>query len=270
MKLIRALDLYTHLIRLQLQSMMEYRATFLLGALAQAVGNAAGVFLLWVMVDRFNGIAGWQAYETAFFWSLNLFSYSLAGIFCLNSFYGLGRMIRSGEFDNVLTKPVNPFLFLAFRQFNYGYFSHLMLFGALIAFTMHRIGIPFTFYNLAFLALTLASGALIYAAVFVATGAPALWLVRSEAIGIILLWEVSQFVRYPLSAFQRSIQLGFTFALPYGFVSYYPAQHLLHHKDFLGFPPAIQYLSPLVGALCLFLAYRFWFYGLTRYNSTGS
>ena len=266
----RTMSLYLRFIQIQLQSMMEYRASFLFGALAQAVTYGASVFLIWVMVDYFGGIAGWRPYEVAFFWGLNLFSYSTAGIFCLNSFFGLGQMIRTGEFDNVLTKPLNPFLFIAIRQFNYGYFSHLSLSALVIGLAMARLGISPTPAGIACLLTIILSGALIYAAVFVATGVPAFWLVRNESLASILLWDLSEFVRYPLSAFQRPLQILFTFFLPYGFVSYYPAQYFLQRKDLLSFHPVVQYLSPGVGIVAITMAYQFWRFGLTRYQSTGS
>ena len=264
------INLYLRFIGVQLQSMMEYRATFLFGAVAQALAYGAQALLLWVMVAHFDGIAGWKPYEVTFFWGLNIFSYATAGIFCLKSFYGLGQMIRTGEFDNVLTKPVNPFLFIAIRQFNYGYFSHLSLSAIVIGLSMAQLGIPFTLVNLAVLVVIVLSGALIYAAVFVVTAVPSFWLVRSEALGSMLLWDLGEFIRYPLSAFQRPVQIVFTLLLPYGFVSFFPAQFFLERQDFIGFNPAIQYLSPVVGITALALAYQFWRFGLSRYQSTGS
>ena len=265
-----SIDLYSRLIGVQLQSMMEYRASFLFGALAQAVGYGVEALLIWIMVVNFNGIAGWQPYEVTFFWGLNIFSYSTAGIFCLNSFYGLGEMIRTGEFDNVLTKPVNPFLFIAIRQFNYGYFSHLSLSTLVIVLSMSQLGIAFTLTNFAALLLIVVSGALIYASVFVVTAVPSFWLVRSEALASTLLWELGTFIRYPLSAFQRPVQIFFTLVIPYGFVSFFPAQAFLERQDFIGFSAIIQYLSPIVGIITLALAYQFWCFGLSRYQSTGS
>ena len=262
--------LYLRFIGVQLQAMMEYRASFLFGAAAQALAYGAQALLLWVMVAHFDGIAGWRPYEVTFFWGLNLFSYATAGIFCLNSFGELGQMIRNGEFDNVLTKPINPFLFIAIRQFNYGYFSHLSLSTLVIGLSMAKLGIPPAPINLVVLAIIVLSGAMIYAAVFVATAVPSFWLVRSGALTEVLLWDLSAFVQYPLSAFQRPVQLVFTFVLPYGFISFFPAQCLLGRQDFVGFSPAIQYLSPVVGATALTLAYRFWCFGLGRYESTGS
>ncbi len=264
------ISLYLRFVGVQLQSMMEYRAAFLFGAVAQALGYGAYVLLLYIMVARFNGIAGWRPSEVTFFYGLNLFSYALAGIFCFNSFYGLGQMIRTGEFDNVLTKPVNPFLFIAVRQFNYGYFSHLSLSVLVIGLSMAKLGIAATPVTLAVLVVIVLSGALIYAAVFVATGVPAFWLVRNEALTSILLWNLGTFVHYPLSAFQRPVQLVFTVLLPYGFVSFFPAQFFLEHHDYVGFSPIIQYLSPVVGIAAFTLAYQFWRFGLSRYQSTGS
>ena len=179
-------------------------------------------------------------------------------------------MIRSGEFDSVLTKPLDPFLFIAIRQFNYGYFSHLTVATLAIALSVVHLDIALTWSGFAWLVITVLSGALIYAAVFVATGVPAFWLVRNESLAEILLWNLSDFVRYPLTAFQRPLQIMFTFLLPYGFVSFYPAQHFFPRQDVLSFHASFVYLSPVVGIVSFALAYQFWRFGLNRYQSTGS
>jgi ABC-2 type transport system permease protein len=262
--------LYLQLILIQLQSMMEYRAVFLFGAVAQALAYGAHFLLIWVMVNKFDGIAGWSPYEVTLLYGLNLFSYSTAGIFCLNSFYGLGGMIRSGEFDNVLTKPLNPFLLISFRQFNYGYFSHLSLSGFVIALSWARLEIPVTGTNLLFLLVTLVSGALIQAAMFIFTGVPAFWIVRSEGLAEILMWDVGYFVRYPITVYNSGIQILLTLIVPYAFVSFYPVQFFLAKNDVCMFHPVFRFLSPVVGAAMFAAAYRFWRFGLDRYESTGS
>ena len=44
----------------------------------------------------------------------------------------------------------------------------------------------------------------------------------------------------------------------------------LEKNDFLMFHPVVQFLTPAVGILLAFLAYRFWLLGLKHYNSSGS
>ena len=243
---------------------------FVAGAVGQALGYGAYAVAIWVMVDHFGGIGAWSSYEVMLLWGLNLFSYSTAGVFCLRSFYGLGQMIRTGEFDNVLTKPPNPLLFIAFRQFNYGYFSHLSVATFVIALSWVKIGIALTWGNLCFLAVTLFSGAIIHAAVFLATGVPAFWIVQNEALAALLLWDVGTFTRYPVTIYPKPIQVILTCVLPYGFVAFYPAQFFLGKTDFSLFHPVFQYLSPVVALVAAAAAYQFWRFGLTRYQSTGS
>ena len=70
--------------------------------------------------------------------------------------------------------------------------------------------------------------------------------------------------------YPRFIQVLLTFVIPYGFMSFYPAQYFLQKNDFLLFFPWFQYLTPVVGAVLLTLAVVFWKAGLRRYQSTGS
>ncbi|KAB2846375.1 MAG: ABC transporter permease, partial [Ignavibacterium sp.] len=114
------------------------------------------------------------------------------------------------------------------------------------------------------------SGALIQGAAFIFTSVPSFWLVQSNSLMDIFIWDLKSFIRYPISAYHRIIQVILTLIIPYAFINFYPAQYFLNKNDFLMFHPVFQYLSPLVGVLLFIFAYRFWNTGINHYKSTGS
>jgi ABC-2 type transport system permease protein len=65
------------------------------------------------------------------------------------------------------------------------------------------------------------------------------------------------------------VQVILTFILPYGFINFYPAQLFLGKDDYL-FHPSLPYATLPVGLGLFSLAYRFWRYGINRYQGTGS
>ena len=79
------------------------------------------------------------------------------------------------------------------------------------------------------------------------------------------------FSRYPISIYQRGVRVVLAFMLPFAFMNYFPATFLLHKtEDGLHLNPAVGLLTPVVGVVCLALAYTFWRFGLNRYQGTGS
>lgn len=264
------LDLYLEFIKIRLQSMMEYKKAFLTGALAQAISYGTEFLLLWIMIQQFHSMAGWSAYEVMFLYALNLLSYAFAGFFlympCAEM---LSPMIQSGEFDEVLIKPMNPLLYLSCSTFCYGYLSHVTLSVLIIVICFLKLGIIVTPVKILFLLVVVLSGALIQGAGFLFTSVPSFWIVKSNSLNS-FMYMSKYFIQYPLSIYNKVVQVILTFVIPYAFINFYPAQYFLKKNDFLMFHPLFQYLSPAVGIILFVGAYRFWGLGLRHYKSTGS
>ena len=263
------LGLYIQLIYIRLQTMVEYRNAFLWGALAQAASYVAQFLLIWVLINQFHMIGNWEPYQVMFLYALNLCSYAIAGFFMYNLFASLPTMIRTGEFDDLLTKPLNPFLHLTCKNFNYGYFTHFFLSILIIIICFDNLHVKLTPFGVLFLGIVILSGGLIQGAAFLFISAPSFWLIDSNSMGF-FLWDLSGFVRYPITIYPKVIQVVLTLIIPYAFISFYPAQYFLSKNDFSLFYPVFQYLSPIVGILLFWGAYKFWTYGISNYKSSGS
>jgi ABC-2 type transport system permease protein len=264
------LPLYFKFIKIRLQSMIEYRSAFLSGVLAQFISYGSSFLLIWIMISHFKTLNGWKSYEVLFLYSLNLCSYALAAFFLFNPCNQLSNMIQTGEFDDVLTKPLNPFLYLISREFNIGYFSHLSLSIFIIVICFAKLGIIVTPIKIVFLIVTITGSTLIQSSAFLFTSVPSFWLIQNNSLPKVFFHQLTDFIRYPISLYNRVIQVFLTLVIPYAFINFYPAQYFLHKEDFLIFHPVFQYLTPLVGLVLFTLAYRFWTYGIKNYKSTGS
>lgn len=265
----RYLSVYSRFVKLSLLSISQYRATFIMGVVSQLCSFAAELILLQILISKFKEIGGWSSYEVLLLYSINLSAYAWAAFFLNNPSSRLPQMIKDGSFDEVLTKPLNHFLYLISREFNNGYVAHVLISTFMIIVCFIQLGISFTLTNVVFLVITIFSGALIQGAGFLLTSAPAFWFVESSGIRSVFFFEMKKFISYPISIYNKAVQVTLTFVLPYAFISYYPAQLFLDNKDFL-FHPGFQYLSPLVGILLFALSYLIWIKGLNKYQSTGS
>jgi ABC-2 type transport system permease protein len=262
--------LYWEFFKIEIQTHLEHRAAFFGVRLAQMSAFCAEFIVIWVVIDKFKAIGAWSAYEVLFLYSLNLFSYAIAGSFFYQPCAYLSQGIRTGEFDLVLTKPLNSFAFLVFRRIDTGHIGHIVVACVVMVICIVRLQISMSVSGILFLCVTLLSGALIQGAAFVITTVPAFWIVRSEAIQGIFFWNLKDFIRYPISIYHVSIQVVLTLIIPYAFVSFYPAQYFLSKNDFLIFHPVFRFLAPIVGALMFAGAIAFWNLGVKHYESTGS
>ncbi|MGD2069881.1 MAG: ABC-2 family transporter protein, partial [Gemmatimonadota bacterium] len=75
---------------------------------------------------------------------------------------------------------------------------------------------------------------------------------------------------FPLSLYAYWVQLALTFAVPIGFISFYPAAGLLERGDLVALPFAVAAWTPVVGLVFFLVASAVFARGLARYTSAGS
>ena len=121
----KAIALYRRFIVVHLKTMMEYRFTFFMDMFIQVFTYVISYLGIWIILNRFHSINGWGFYEVMFLYNLNLFSYGVSGLFFWSPMLGLGGMVQSGTFDNILIRPMNPFLHLISRKFMHHFLGHL-------------------------------------------------------------------------------------------------------------------------------------------------
>lgn len=262
-----SVSLFLHYVRLRMRERMEYRGAFVLGLGSQMLGYAASFLVIWLTLERFGSIAGWVWPEIAFLYGLNVLTYALGAAFTYSQMYGLEEMVRRGTFDAYLIRPLNPYASLMAQTFNVGYLGHIVLAGGILACALGRLEVAWTPLTVAFLVGSLISGTCIQAAGLTLIGAWTFTQVRSD----VLFWfygSLRQFQDYPLSIFATAMQVLLTAAIPLAFTSFYPAIILLD-KDGGALPRWIGWLSPLVGPLMLWGAYRLWMRGVDRYQGAG-
>ncbi|WP_144935280.1 ABC-2 family transporter protein [Paenibacillus sp. 32O-W] len=92
------LSLFLRFVLYKFKSQMEYRGAFLIGIWGQGLGYVADFVVLWLLVQKFQTINGWNWSEIALLVSLNVFTYALGASF----FYhmtGFDSLVISGGFD---------------------------------------------------------------------------------------------------------------------------------------------------------------------------
>lgn len=262
--------LYLEFIKLQILGVLHYKKAFTLGLIAQIASYGAEFLLLWIIITKFQDINGWNSYEVLLLYALNLCSYALASFFLASPSFRLSMMIKDGTFDEILTKPLNSFLYLVCREFNSGYLSHLLLSIVAMWVAISHLNFSFTLVHTLFFILIIISGALIQGAALLITAIPSFWVVENTSLKEVFFFQMKNFIKYPISIYPAPIQILLTFILPYAFINFFPIQYFLNKNDFSFFSPVFQYLSPVFGVVLFVIAYLFWLIGIKNYKSTGS
>lgn len=249
---------------------MEYRYSFFMQLLIQIFSHLINYLGIWVLLSRFHRVQDWSYFEVMFLYNLNLCSYGLAGFFLWSPMRQLGRMVQQGTFDGILVYPLNSLLHLAARHFNAAFLGHLALSGVIFTVCLGKLSIDWTIAKVAWFILVILGATLIQASVMIVSGTMSFWIIKSTALVDVAVYAGRSFINYPITVYDKWVQVVLTFLLPYAFVSFFPAQYFLNKTEEATFHSLFQFGTPLVGIVTFLLACRLWNLGINHYQSTGS
>lgn len=260
---------YARYWRINLLTMLEYRANFLMWAGFTVVLHTTAVVALWVTLRNFPSINGWDFRETAFMYGLWMLGHGLHN----TVFFTVGSVpefVREGQFDRFLIRPLDP-LFQALTVPQQIWPDELILAIVYFSGATAYAGVHVDWVFLCYVPLVALGGALIDFGINLAIATASFWFIRIDSLRWVVMSLEQDFSRYPLSIYGRGVRLVLAFGLPFAFMNYFPATFLLHKsEDALQLNPAVGLLTPVVGLLAVSLAYAFWRSGLNRYQGTGS
>jgi ABC-2 type transport system permease protein len=261
--MLRHARLYASFFSVQMRLLLEYRASFLIGLVAQFLIQGATLATIWVILQQVPALNGWTLPELLLIYGLTIFCRSFSHMFADNT-WRVGGAIRYGAFDRYLVRPLDPLFHLLADDFSIDGLGNFLVGGVLVLTTGQALGIFSSLFNVLYLVVAIASGAVIFFALNLITCSSAFWIIDSIPVSG-AVFENYMFAQYPLSIYPRAIQFMLTWIIPYGFASFYPASFLLGRD--VG---PVVWAGPLVAAVLLVLGYRVWLVGLGRYEGTGS
>ena len=254
--------------KLAIQQQLEYPAFLLSWILLIPMQYFAGVWMLGVIIERFNSLSGWTFHDITFLYGLALVSHGIMVTLFIPTWSISGRVIR-GDFDRLLVRPMNVFFQMVAGYFNFIGLIDLVPGVVIFLFGCFHADIAWSVFSVIKILLVIFGAVLIRAAFFTMLGATAFWTKSSNSLVALGLKTIEQTTTYPLSMYPKIIQGVFTFLMPFGFISFYPASDLLG-KQGMEFPLDFSLLTPLIGILMFTISTWMFHQGMRRYESAGS
>jgi ABC-2 type transport system permease protein len=255
--------------RLAIQRQLEYPLFLISWLLMIPIQYFAGVWMLKIIVDRFQPLNGWGFSELAFIYGLGLLSHGVMVVLFITT-WGMDRMVIDGGYDRLLLRPMNVFFQLIASYFNFIGLIDLIPGVIIFLYGCHLVGFDWTLSNGIKMLLVLVGGVLIRASLFISLGTLAFWTKRNSSLVGFALTMLERGTMYPLSIYPYMIQVLFTFLVPIGFITFYPSLEFLHKSGGFGLPVGLAVWTPIIGVICFWLSHRLFVLGLRSYESAGS
>lgn len=263
------LGLYLRFTGARVRGQMQYRASFLLDVVSRFLVNGLELAAIFILFNRFTSLGTWRVGDIAFLYGLVTISFALHEVVA-QSFEDFTFTIRQGEFDRILLRPVTPIVQVIASDFQLKRVGRMLTGVLALALALPRTEIIWTVGKIIYLPIVVLSGIILFSAIDLIGGTLCFWTIeRSEVINVFTYGGVFM-SSYPMNIYPAWMRRTFTFIVPIAFVAYFPGLYFLDHRDPLGLPRFVSFLTPFVAIIFAVVALAFWEWGVRHYQSTGS
>ncbi len=264
-----SVKMYGRFLKVYFKQQMEFRFSFFGDIVVNMLTYITLFLSLWVLFLKFPDIKGWGYYETLFLYNLNLLSYAISSMFLWAPMKQLEEMIRKGEFDGFLVRPIPALKLLVLRQFQHTFIGHIIVSVYILILCYIKLNLHWSVSQIIYLIAALLGATLIHAGIIIIAASTAFWIVKSGVILNVAIYGVRNYINYPISIYGNGLKFFLTFIVPYAFVNFYPSEALLGLTT-EGTNMALMYGTPCVGILLFAMSLKIFQMGIRKYESSGS
>lgn len=260
------MTLYWSYLKILVKSQLQYRASFVLLTLGQALVPFfvfAGISL---MFGRFGNLGGWSAAEVFVGYGVTHMAFALAqGLF--RGFDVFSGLVRSGEFDRLLVRPRGTVLQVLGSRLDLTRIGRLVQGAAVLFWALAQLDRTWEPVRVFVLASSVVSGTLLFGGLFQLGAVLCFKTVQGLEVVNILTDGGRESTQYPLSIYPREVAWFLTFVVPFGCFNYLPLLWVLGKP---GGEPLTAVLAPWMTLLFLVPCGLLWRRGVRSYCSAGS
>jgi ABC-2 type transport system permease protein len=211
---------------------MTFRANFLIDCVSSVTWmlmNLGFYLLIFEYTSSIGAGTGWGKYQFFIFLATTLFINSFVQAFFMPNANEFGELIRTGNLDFALLKPIDTQFLVSLRRVEWSSLSNFAFAAVLLVYSLWRLGywpglIPCVLYSF-----YIACGIAVLYSLMMPLAACAVWLGRNESLYDYWFYVIN-FSRYPMEIYRGRIgtplRLFFTFVIPVLVVVNVPARIL--------------------------------------------
>lgn len=258
------LKLYKKYLQIHVQSLMQYKLSFLLTVIGQFLVSF-NVFLgVYFMFDRFHQVDGFTYGEVLLCFSITLMEFSLAEAFA-RGFDSFAAIIGNGEFDRMMVRPRNEIFQVLASRIELTRIGRLFQSVIMFIYGVSVSRISWSWDKVMTVVFMLAGGTVVFTGLFMIYAAICFFTLEGLEFMNILTDGAREYGKYPVSVYGKRILQLCTFIIPYALIQYYPLCYLLD-KNSHGW----YMLLPIAACIFIVPCLALWKFGVHHYKSTGS
>lgn len=256
---------------------MTFRGNFLITVLTRAFWFAAQLTLFEIIFRSVPAINDWNREEYFAFMATGMLINAIVETFFMPNCANFSELIRKGDLDFVLLKPIDTQFLISFEKVNLPMLNQVLFATALLGYSLFSLAEQGKFVgglsalNVAMYLLLLAAGVAFFYSLMIALASTSIWFGRNQ--GLYDFWfYVTVFARYPRSIYSGSptgevLRFGFSYVIPILLVVTVPARVLLNKSLEPNWVTAIVVVAAIAG---LAISRGIFQWSLSLYRSASS
>lgn len=213
----RYLRLFGSLARISLLGELAFRGNFFIKIVVELTWLCLVIYFYDRLFDFTAGVAGWTKPQYFFFIGCYYILESINEALFLGNFGEFSELVRTGNLDLVLLKPVDEQFLVSCRNVEWSSVPNMVFGSTLLATSVHQLGIGWQWDRVLGFALGMICGVAMAYSFLLMLASTSVWLVRNQSL-YELWWLFMSMMRYPRQIFDvnwaRAVGWFFTFIVP--------------------------------------------------------
>jgi ABC-2 type transport system permease protein len=265
----RYLRLFSAFARFGLASEMAFRANFLIKLFVEALWLAILLAFYGVIFGRTDSVATWDRNSYLFFVGCH---YALSGVieaFFLENCIGFAELVRSGDLDFYLLRPIDEQFLVSTRHLDWSTFPNILMGAGVMTYALAAMHWTFDAGRLALFLVLFTCGCAMAYSFLLMLSSLSVYMVRNQSL-MEMWWLFTTLMRYPREIFKATtwaspIGVFFTFIVPVLLVVSVPAETMVRAFD-------LRFVLLTVASAVVLLLLSRWFFrrALRAYRSASS
>lgn len=248
-----------------LKARMSYQEDFWIGLTANFLMHFVNLVFIQIIFLKIPDLRGWSRDEIFFIYGLAVIPYALFHGFFSNIYWLSEKFIVDGNLDRVLLRPVNGLFQIYTERVELEDLADIFLGAAILIYASMHLHLQWHIIDILLLGVFIVSSTGIYLGVFTVLACLSFWFMDRAGL-IPPVYNMMQFGRYPVTLYNKPLRFILSWVIPFAFIGFYPSTWFLKRPEF----QIYVLLTPVVALAFLGAGALVWYWGLRRYESTGS
>lgn len=251
---------------------MTFRGNFLIEIVTRTFWFAAQLLLFDIIYQHVPVIQDWNREEYFAFMATGMLINALVEAFFMPNCAEFSELIRTGDLDFVLLKPIDTQFLVSFQKVSLSMVNQILLSIALLVYAISKTGTHVTLVNVLMYLFLIGIGVTFFYSLMITLASTSVLFGRNQ--GLYDFWfYITIFARYPQNFYKQSfggefIWFGFSFVIPILLVVTVPSRVLLNKA--LEPNWTVLVLAPVITLILLAISRGIFNWSLSNYRSASS